>query len=389
MAPKRSNTAGPSAPIVTAERGIELLRRQTATARDIGARIPEEAFDRWITVSRECVVKSFGGDSEQDRKFTSGSRPLMGAWNEEYDPNSDEACAKRSEIVRKKSAQLETFIVLLEDAIQDQLPDAKPPDGAPPRNELLSLDFFVSHCSRDDQLAGAVARLLQLAFSLPPDRIRCTSAPGFKLPCGADTDEQLRSEVHGCKVLVGILTPASVSAPYVLFELGARWGVGKPLAPLLAAGANATELPGPLKGKNALLATRREDLSQFLDNVGEIIGKQPAPASSLENDLQHVLELASVCKPEEKRGVTSPPAVSAGDLRFFIEKWVNEHFETISDSGVIDFAEIARDSGVQIQDIAQWFQLAVRDTEFRIKEMSARFAKVEVKATGNRGEAFG
>jgi hypothetical protein len=104
------------------------------------------------------------------------------------------------------------------------------------------MDIFISHSNKDAELAGALAHLFQIAFNLDGARIRCTSVDGYRLSVGADTDEHLKQEIHQSQVLVGLITPASVQSNYVLFELGARWGAKKFLAPLLAKGAPASLL---------------------------------------------------------------------------------------------------------------------------------------------------
>lgn len=156
----------------------------------------------------------------------------------------------------------------------------------------MSLDFFISHSSADEPLAEGLVQLLQLAFSIPSKRIRCTSVPGFRMEAGADTDEQIRREVLSCRMLIGLLTPKSLASSYVLFELGARWVLDRALVPLLAKGAKPDGLPGPLKGKNALNASRREDLAQFLEDIGHLLGLQCAPISSVTRKMDDVIRLA-------------------------------------------------------------------------------------------------
>jgi hypothetical protein len=57
-----------------------------------------------------------------------------------------------------------------------------------------SLDIFLSHSSRDSELAQALVNLFRGALNIPASRIRCTSVSGYKLDVGADTNEQLRKE---------------------------------------------------------------------------------------------------------------------------------------------------------------------------------------------------
>lgn len=132
--------------------------------------------------------------------------------------------------------------------------------------EHAELDVFVSHSTKDAELAQALVELIRTALNIPSERIRCTSVPGYKLPVGADADEQLRRETLSAKVFVGLVTDMSSESAYVLFELGARWGSSGFLAPLLGAGCGPEVLAGPLRGLNALSCTET-DLLQFIRNI--------------------------------------------------------------------------------------------------------------------------
>jgi len=105
------------------------------------------------------------------------------------------------------------------------------------------IDVFISHSAADKELARGLINLLRLAIpSISPTRIRCTSVPGYRLPGGADADDQLRKEMVDARVFIGLITPESLTSTYVLFELGARWGAQLQLTPLLAAGMSTYEL---------------------------------------------------------------------------------------------------------------------------------------------------
>jgi hypothetical protein len=126
---------------------------------------------------------------------------------------------------------------------------------------------LISHSSKDEVLASTLIDLLRSGLGLLPNQIRCSSVDGYRLPAGVNTDAQLRAEVRASKVLIGVITPNSLASPYVLFELGARWGAGEIMVPLLA-GVTPEKLRGPLSGMNALLCNSEAQLHQALNETG-------------------------------------------------------------------------------------------------------------------------
>jgi hypothetical protein len=93
---------------------------------------------------------------------------------------------------------------------------------------------IISHSSQDEGLAAALINLLRSGVGLQNDQIRYSSVDGYRLPVGVNSEEQLRAEVNATKVVIGLITPSSLISHFVMFELGARWGASRFLAPLLA-----------------------------------------------------------------------------------------------------------------------------------------------------------
>ena len=136
-----------------------------------------------------------------------------------------------------------------------------------------NIDIFISHSSRDSDLAEALIELLRAAFEIPHEKIRCTSVDGYRLSSGASTDEEIRREVHQCSCFIALLTPSSVQSAYVLFELGARWGARLRCLPLLAKGLRAESLGKPLSSLNSLSCSTTGQIHQFLADVGKAVGR--------------------------------------------------------------------------------------------------------------------
>jgi len=158
---------------------------------------------------------------------------------------------------------------------------ASKPASLARQGTIVSQDIavLISHSSKDKALAEALIDLLRLGLSLPANLIRCSSVDGYRLPAGVNTDDELRKEIRTARVLVGLLTPNSISSTYVLFELGARWGAGLFLVPLLA-GIKPEEMRGPQSVLNALSCETEAQLIQLVEDIGKELKVEPQSATS-------------------------------------------------------------------------------------------------------------
>jgi len=165
---------------------------------------------------------------------------------------------------------------------------------------------FISHSSRDADLAEALIDLLRNGIGLTEEDIRCTSVDGYRFKVGADTDAQLKKEVKGSKTFIGLITPSSIQSAYVLFELGARWGAELHLAPVLARGADSSFLRGPLAGLNALNAVEEGQMHQLVNDIANQLEKKPASAAVYGKALQELIAVARIEDfPNLREGTTS------------------------------------------------------------------------------------
>jgi hypothetical protein len=156
------------------------------------------------------------------------------------------------------------------------------------------LALFISHSARDSGIAKAIVTLFEKALKLSARRIRCTSVDGYRLPAGADTNEVLRTEVFSAKLFIALLTPNSLGSPYVLFEMGARWGARRPLYPVLAGGATPAHLNAPLNGLNALSASVADQVRQLVEDASEALSERLEPMSSFSAEVEAVVEASSL-----------------------------------------------------------------------------------------------
>jgi len=151
------------------------------------------------------------------------------------------------------------------------------------------ISVFISHSSVDKDVATALAALLEQALAIPREAIRCTSVDGYRLKAGVDTSDELRTEVFGTKLLLGLITPTSLKSPYVLFELGARWGARRPLFPVMAAGTVASDLQAPLNGLNALSSSIPDQVRQLVEDAAEALALPLEPMSTFSAEIDAVV----------------------------------------------------------------------------------------------------
>ena len=158
-------------------------------------------------------------------------------------------------------------------------------------SQFASVRLRASHSSKDAVLAEALIDLLKAALGLVASQIRCSSVDGYRLPVGVNTESKLREEVNAVKVVVGLITPSALASDYVMVELGARWGSGRFMAPLLA-GITTNGLSGPLALLNALSAENEAQLHQLLEDISAQLGLPLQNAASYLRLISNVQRLA-------------------------------------------------------------------------------------------------
>ena len=164
-----------------------------------------------------------------------------------------------------------------------------------------SLRVFISHSSEDRVFVSHLIELLRTALALKSKDIRCTSVDGYRLPGGADTTQQLKQEIHEAESFVGVISPNSLRSSYVLFELGARWGAGNPMFPLLVPGSDPSIIPSPLNALNALEAGSSAQLHQLITDLASHLKIAAEPPSTFNAQL---LSVAKFEIPETREGRT-------------------------------------------------------------------------------------
>ena len=130
--------------------------------------------------------------------------------------------------------------------------------------------IFISHRHKDQKVARQLIDLLKAAFHISPGDIRCTSVPGYKLAVGSQSADSLQTDLIGAEIVMGLIGPDTSESDYVLFELGASWGLRKPTFPLRLAGATFQHVPEVLREKSSLLLQDVTQCLQLVEDVGRV-----------------------------------------------------------------------------------------------------------------------
>lgn len=172
---------------------------------------------------------------------------------------------------------------------------------------MSAVEVFISHSSKDSKVVGALTQLLKDSLNIPADDIRCTSLEGYGLSAGARTDEQLRKEVVESRSFIALITDTSYKSTYVLLEIGARWGTGLNLIPLLASGTPPDLLGSPLKGYHALSLDKKADIYTLVDSLAEMLNRKPNGVAAYERQVSKLNQVSKKDARLRRKIVLSAP----------------------------------------------------------------------------------
>jgi hypothetical protein len=130
--------------------------------------------------------------------------------------------------------------------------------------------IFISHRHKDVEVARKVIDLLKSAFHINTRDIRCTSVPGYKLAVGSPSADSLLADLNGAEIVMGLVGPDTSESEYVLFELGASWGLRKPTFPLRIRGAAFHHVPEVLREKSSLSLAEVSQCLQLVEDVHRV-----------------------------------------------------------------------------------------------------------------------
>ena len=225
-------------------------------------------------------------------------------------------------------------------------------------SKMEQIDILVSHSQRDEDLAKAIIELLMEALGIPRGRIRCTSVVGHKLPGGTSIQTKLRQEINESRIFLGLLTPSSLDSTYVMFELGARWGVEKYWCLIKARGTQIGDLKGPLPAYHITDASSEEDLAQMIEDLAKELTVIPQNLAAFQTRIRTVVTLANlVSAPSSETTLAGEdkPAFDTADIVTVLTGWVGNNLYSLNNE-VITFTKLDAELGLPSGASAKFLQ---------------------------------
>lgn len=191
------------------------------------------------------------------------------------------------------------------------------------------MKIFISHSHQDKQIAKAIVDYLLSALTINDEDIRCTSVPGHQLNFGKSIAELLKNDLNITLALITLITEQSLQSKWVMFELGAAWGLGTNIFPILDPSLKIEDLPGPLVNlqcieiKNSDASSRMSDLVKQLSTDLKIVQKHGGKPQA---NLNAFLELFKEKANKENKNDDNKRQFSQKDL-ILITLWRMDELE--------------------------------------------------------------
>jgi hypothetical protein len=135
--------------------------------------------------------------------------------------------------------------------------------------------LFISHSSEDLFLVEKIIALFEKTLEIPKlgnneKAIRCSSMDEYKFSFGTSLTDQIPEEIKD-SYFICVLTPSSLKSTWVLFELGAAWGQGRSIVPLIF-DLDSSQLPAALNNTLAAKINVKNDVYGLIDQIAKELG---------------------------------------------------------------------------------------------------------------------
>lgn len=135
--------------------------------------------------------------------------------------------------------------------------------------------IFISHISKETELAQTLKKHLAKDYLLNPDEI-FVSSDGKSIEAGEEWLKELREALQDAPIVIILCSKESVGRPWVNFEAGAGWILKRRIIPLCHSGMKRDDLPTPLNTLQALEVNQAASVQILYETIGGLI-KRPTP----------------------------------------------------------------------------------------------------------------
>ena len=142
-----------------------------------------------------------------------------------------------------------------------------------------SRTVFIGHATSDGPLAKRLKDAIVSSVDRRVDVFVSSDLDSIK--GGEDWLERILDRLRHCRVVIAIVTPHTVTSPWVHYEVGVA-DAGHPVViPVTARGARLSEIPAPLGRRQGRNLAKPDDLRVLLDEVAAALGvpRSGGPAS--------------------------------------------------------------------------------------------------------------
>jgi hypothetical protein len=137
--------------------------------------------------------------------------------------------------------------------------------------------IFISHITREAGLAQLLKKHLTNDF---PDLLDIFVSSDYKtIKAGKEWLGEIKKGLKASKVEIILCSKESVTRPWVNFEAGAAWILGKTVIPVCHSGMNPSELPSPLSFFQVVEVNKEASLESLYDVIAKLLGVQ-APTTN-------------------------------------------------------------------------------------------------------------
>lgn len=129
--------------------------------------------------------------------------------------------------------------------------------------------IFISHSSKNRELAEIWSEFLQVGMGVPREEIFCSSL-NRAIPTGEDFIRVIKEQMDGCRMVIALITEEYLNSKFCLMELGAAWVLNSDLCPLLGGNVDYNHLENtPLKSLQMRKILSEKDICAIYSEMSE------------------------------------------------------------------------------------------------------------------------